>query len=171
MNRVKNKIKKEISYDVKSVKILGYIYNVKIIFKAINSPVLDLEQEDVRISIPNKYKKQTKEVVALVINKMYNMIAEREIERAMEKTRKLLGFAPEDYEISDKINVLGECKDGEIRINKNIVRHRKELIDFIILHEYCHLKYKTHSKKFYELLRKYIPNYKIYMNELVGYKY
>lgn len=34
------------------------------------------------------------------------------------------------------------------------------VIDAIIVHELCHLKYKNHSKEFYELVSKYIPNYK-----------
>ena len=29
-----------------------------------------------------------------------------------------------------------------------------------LLHEFCHLKYKTHGKNFYKLIEKYIPNYK-----------
>ena len=40
-----------------------------------------------------------KEILDLAIEKMYEQIANVEIERAMEKTRIMLGFAPEEYEI------------------------------------------------------------------------
>lgn len=54
----------------------------------------------IKISLPNKYKKANNEkILDMAIDKMYEQIAKVEVERAMEKTRILLGFAPEDYEI------------------------------------------------------------------------
>ena len=38
----------------------------------------------------------------------------------------------------------------------------KEEIEFIIFHQFCHLKYKTHSKGFWELIRKAMPQYERY---------
>lgn len=156
---------------IKQIKVLGIYYNVEISYKNINSPVLDLDKETVKISIPNKLKKQNREVTKLVIDKMYNMIAEREIERSMEKIRKQLKFAPEDYEISNIQGILGECKNNKIKINKEIVKYRREVIDYIVLHEYCHLKFKTHTKGFYELIKKNMQNYEEYANEVNNYKY
>ena len=34
----------------------------------------------------------------------------------------------------------------------------------------CHLKYKTHSKGFWNIIEKYCPNYKKYEHELEGIK-
>ena len=90
---------------------------------------------------------------------MYNEIAKVEVERAMEKTRLLLGFAPEDYKIKKLNNRLGKCEDGKIIINPEIVKYSREIIDYVVLHQYCHLKYKTHSKGFINMLEKYEPKY------------
>ena len=90
---------------------------------------------------------------------MYEQIAKVEIERAMEKTRIMLGFAPEEYEIT-KMNKLGECEDNKIFINPEIVQYNRKIIDYVVLHQYCHLKYKTHCKSFFNMLEKYNPNYK-----------
>ena len=90
---------------------------------------------------------------------MYEQIANVEIERAMEKTRIMLGFAPEEYEIS-KIEALGTCKNNKITINPSVVKYSRKVIDYIVLHQYCHLKYKTHSKGFFKLVEKYQPDYK-----------
>ena len=35
-------------------------------------------------------------------------------------------------------------------------------VEVVVLHQYCHLKYKTHCKAFYDLLKKYEPDYKYY---------
>lgn len=156
---------------LKSIKILGKYYNVQVNYKNINSPVLDIEKETIRITVPTKFKRQNRELVKLVIEKMYNMLAEREIERAMEKARKLLGIAPEDYRIQSIKGTLARCEDDKIIICRDIVKYRKEIIDYVVIHEYCHLRYKTHSKKFYELMERYVPNYEEYANEINNYKY
>ena len=82
------------------VPVLGTDYKVKIIYKNVKFAELNVEDKIIKISLPNKYKKTNNEkILDIAIDKMYEQIARIEVERAMEKTRILLGFAPEDYEI------------------------------------------------------------------------
>ena len=90
---------------------------------------------------------------------MYEKIAEKEIENAMEKTRIMLDMAPEDYEIRKIENTLAVCKNKKITINPEIVKYSRDVIEYIVLHEFCHLKYKNHTKSFYNMLKTYMPNY------------
>ena len=145
------------------VSVLGTDYKVKIIYKNIKVAELDVEDKIIKISLPNKYKKANNErILDIAIDKMYEQIAKVEVERAMEKTRILLGFAPEDYEIRKMSEELGRCEENKITINPEIVKYDREIIDYIVLHEYCHLKYKSHCKSFIKMLEKYEPNYKKY---------
>ncbi len=145
------------------VPVLGTDYKVKIIYKNIKIAELDVEDEIIKISLPNKYKKANNErILDIAIDKMYEQIAKVEVERAMEKTRILLGFAPEDYEIRKMNEELGRCEENKITINPEIVKYDREVIDYIVLHEYCHLKYKSHCKSYIKMLEKYEPNYKKY---------
>ena len=145
------------------VPVLGTDYKVKIIYKNIKIAELDVEDKIIKISLPNKYKKANNErILDIAIDKMYEQIAKVEVERAMEKTRILLGFAPEDYEIRKMSEELGRCEENKITINPEIVKYDREVIDYIVLHEYCHLKYKSHCKSFIKMLEKYEPNYKKY---------
>ena len=145
------------------VPVLGADYKVKIIYKNIKVAELDVEDKIIKISLPNKYKKASNErILDIAIDKMYEQIAKVEVERAMEKTRILLGFAPEDYEIKKISDLLGECEENKITINPEIVKYDREVIDYIVLHEYCHLKYKSHCKSFEKMIEKYEPNYKKY---------
>lgn len=154
----KEYIRKEI------VKILGEDCRVKVNYKNLKKPTLTVEGKNIKISLPNKYKKADRdEILKLLIEKMYDLIAEKEIERAMEKTRLILGFAPEDYILTRENKILGRCIEGKvIEINPDIVKYDREIIDYIVFHEFCHMKYKTHSKRFYEILEKYIPEYRVY---------
>ena len=85
-----------------SVEIYGKSYNLKIIYKNIKIIELNIENNNIIISFPNKYKKiDKKNILKIVIEKMYLEIAKNEIENVMEKTRLMLGYAPEDYEIKN----------------------------------------------------------------------
>lgn len=144
------------------VPVLGVDYKVKIVYKNTKITELNVENKTIKISLPNRYKKlQNDKILDLAIEKMYEQIAKVEIERAMEETRILLGFAPEEFEIKD-IDNLGKCVNKKITINPNVVMYSRKVIDYIVLHQYCHLKYKSHTKGFYKLLETYMPDYKKY---------
>ena len=87
------------------VKVLGNDYRVKIVYKNVKIAMLDVEDDTIKLTLQNKYKKMNNtQMLDLAIEKMYESIAKVEIERAMEKTRIMLGFAPEDYKI-EKLNI------------------------------------------------------------------
>ena len=147
------------------VKLLGEECRVKINYKNLKKPILSVEGKDIKICLPNKYKKLNRdEILVKLIEKLYDVVANKEIEIIMEKVRKILGFAPEDYTIKRLNNKMADCvtETGIITINPDIVKYDKETIDYILIHEFCHLKYKTHSRKFGEMIKENIKDYKKY---------
>ena len=167
MNKIKSKIKltRAINSTLERhpVPVLGIDYKVKIIYKNTKVTELSVENKLIKISLPNKYKKENNtDILDIAIEKMYEQIAKVEVERAMEKTRIMLGFAPEDYEIKNMKKEIGRCMQNKITINPKIAMFHRDVIDFIVLHEYCHLKYKTHSKYFYRMIEKYESNFEKY---------
>lgn len=154
------------------VKLLGEDCKVKINYKNLKKPTLTVEGKNITICLPNKYKKLNRdEILVKLIEKLYDLVAQTEIEMSMERIRKLLGLAPEDYKII-RMNRAAECTDEKIiKINPDIVKYDRETIDYIVLHQFCHLKYKTHSKGFKEMLNKYMPNYKQYEEKITLLKY
>jgi hypothetical protein len=166
---IKTNIKLNTSIERHPVPVFGIDYKVKIEYKNIKIAELNVENKTIKISLPIKYKKMSNtQILDLAIDKMYEQIANVEIERAMEKARITLGFAPEDYEIKKMNKYLGKCEENRIIINPEIVMFKKEMIDYVVLHQYCHLKYKTHSKGFLKLLEKYEPNFEKYELELAN---
>lgn len=170
LNKIKeyemSKEKKYIRNEV--IKLLGEDCKVKINYKNLKKPTLTVERKNITICLPNKYKKLNRdEILVKLIEKLYDLVAQTEIEAIMEKIRKKLGFAPEDYIIKRIENKMAECITEKkiIIINPNIVKYDKETIEDILIHQFCHLKYKTHSKKFNEMIIKNINNIKKY-NEI-----
>ena len=159
--------------NIQSVKIFGKNYDVQVEYKNIKAPELNLrENYKIEIILPAKYKKVGNEqILKMSIEKMYEQIANTEIEYIMEKTRKMLGIAPEDYEIRKMEKTLGKCEDGKITIAPELMQYKREVIEYVVAHEFCHLKYKTHGKRFYQIIEKYISDYKKYEREIQEYEY
>ena len=73
----------------------------------------------------------------------------------------------------NKINVKnqkthwGSCsKKGNLNFNYKVALLPQRISDYIIVHEICHLKEFNHSKNFWQLISKIIPDYKEIKDEL-----
>ena len=53
-----------------------------------------------------------------------------------------------------------------ITLNSDLIYYRRDLIDYVIVHEMCHFYEGNHSTKFWEHVSKYYPNYKQARKEL-----
>ena len=55
----------------------------------------------------------------------------------------------------------GSCSmQNNISINYKLLQFDKKCIEYVVLHELCHIKEKNHSKKFWNLVSLYMPQYK-----------
>ena len=55
----------------------------------------------------------------------------------------------------------GSCSNKKnITINLELIKYSEQAIRYVILHEFCHIKYMNHSKDFWNLVEKYMPDYK-----------
>lgn len=48
---------------------------------------------------------------------------------------------------------------GAIQLNIDLLKAPNDIIDYIILHELCHLKIRGHSHRYWNLVHKFMPNY------------
>lgn len=157
----------------KQIKILGENFKLEVNYENVKLPKLEVNEKVVNITMPIRYKKiDSSDIVGILLEKMYERLAMQEIEDVMEKTRIMIGIAPEDYEIKRMKNAIAKCNENKkITINPDIVRYSRETIEYVVLHEFCHLKYKTHAKGFYEMIKQYMPNYKKQEEKLKNVSY
>jgi predicted metal-dependent hydrolase len=158
----------------KFTSIFGKSYAVNVYYLKVQKPELNLQNNCINISLPIIYRKrENQDLLNAILFKMYKKITEAEIENIFEKARHDFGFAPEDYEIRKMERSLATCNYDlqSIFISPYISMYSKEVIEYIVYHEFCHLKYKTHSKKFYELLSIYQPNYEKIAKNMPNLKY
>lgn len=63
----------------------------------------------------------------------------------------------------------GSCSPkGFLSINPHLVKAPSQCIDYVLLHELCHLKHHNHSPKYYRLLSRWMPNWEIVKKRLDG---
>lgn len=50
-------------------------------------------------------------------------------------------------------------KNDTLNLNINLLKASEDVIDYIVIHELCHLKIKGHSHKFWQFLNSYVIPY------------
>lgn len=61
----------------------------------------------------------------------------------------------------------GSCSQkGEVLLNNELIKTPKKCIEYVIIHELCHLAHLNHSAAFYELLDKLSPDWRRTKDEL-----
>ncbi len=89
------------------------------------------------------------------------------LKNSIEKYAKLLKEIPNKVRIKDIQYAWGSCSSNRnITINKKLAGKDEKVIEYVILHEMCHLKYMNHSKQFWTLVEAHMPEYKKYRNML-----
>lgn len=62
----------------------------------------------------------------------------------------------------------GVCnrRDNSVTLNSELIKYDLTKLDYVIVHELAHFVHFNHSSSFYNLVQKYIPNYKKIRKEL-----
>lgn len=146
-----------------TVSVLGQ--SLKLNIKYTNTSSIELNKKDTEIDLflPKIYKNSENiDIINMAIQKLYNTIAETEIEYAMEVARHILKFAPEDYSIKRLNNEFYKCSKNKIIINPDIVRFNREIINTTIIQAFCKIKHKPNTTAYKALLNSAINEYEIY---------
>ncbi|MGN1298223.1 MAG: M48 family metallopeptidase [Clostridia bacterium] len=89
------------------------------------------------------------------------------VEESVRKYSITLGVAPKKVRIKDIKYAWGSCSSKRnISINMHLAKKEEKVIEYVVLHEICHLVYMNHSKDFWNLVEKHMPRYKEYKKML-----
>jgi predicted metal-dependent hydrolase len=73
---------------------------------------------------------------------------------------KKIGVYPSRIMIKEQKTRWGSCSSlKNINYNWRIIMATEDIIDYLVVHEVCHLHHMNHSAEFWQLVETYIPHY------------
>lgn len=144
------------------IKVLGKAYTLQVIE---NKPRNKVYLKDNYIYF--EVKENNNEVIQKLLDKFYKEIAKDEVYAAMEYIKSITGLSPKEIRIKKLKSAWGICSSKQyISINQNLMAYSRHAIEYVCLHEVCHLKHMNHSKEFWKMVEKYMSDYKTAKLEL-----
>jgi len=121
------------------------------------------DKNHLRITSPPDSRTKTEELFENWLRKL----AKKSLVNRIYKLAENLTFKVGRISIRGQKTRWGSCSSkGNLSFNYNLLRYRKEVIDYVIIHELCHLKEMNHSDKFWKLVGDFCPDYKELRKEL-----
>lgn len=91
------------------------------------------------------------------------------VNEGFERLTRLTGLYPKKVTVKKMTASWGRCSsNGNISINSNIVYYPPECLDYVIIHELCHLRHMDHSPEFWELVGRFCPDWKRIRRRMKG---
>ncbi|MGN1132935.1 MAG: M48 family metallopeptidase [Oscillospiraceae bacterium] len=107
------------------------------------------------------HKDITKEQIKMQVDSLLSDFACEQINLAFKEICPKLELYPKKVTVKNMKSRWGSCSSkGNISINYNIIFHDRDCLEYVVIHELCHLKYMNHSKDFWDLVAKYCPDWK-----------
>ncbi|MBW1754367.1 MAG: M48 family metallopeptidase [Deltaproteobacteria bacterium] len=142
-----------------TVVYLGRQYRLKVV-KDSKQPA-KLLGRFLRVWVEDKNDTQS---VKKAVDQWYRKRARATLDRYLDKcyTVALRHGVPEPLLVIRKMRRRwGSCSNrGRITLNVNLVKVPVHCIEYVIMHELCHLKHNNHSKAFYSLLTRCQPDWR-----------
>lgn len=142
----------------------GENYIIDITYHEKNKIVIKIDEENkvFKIILPNKLNKEEEEIyIKKAVKKLFKENTEIILKERLEYLSNKTNISYNSVKVRDAKTKYGSCipKTKALHFSSRLVMLNKEAIDAVIVHELCHIVHPNHSKEFYDLVKKYIPNY------------
>ena len=112
------------------------------------------------LNVTTKNGKRNSEHLKAVVEQWYRTKA---LSRLNDKTRRysaILKVEPTSINLKDYKAMWGSCSPkGVVSYNWRIILAPHKIVDYIVVHELCHLIEPNHSSKYWKQVRSVIPDY------------
>lgn len=154
--------------DGEKIYFLGELKTIKIIPSKATG--IFIENDDICFEVKEKYLNNQdylnthfytalKEKLSLILTEYMNMYL------------KVMNLDVNTMKLRNMRSRFGTCMPTkkEILFNTYLIHYPLESIEYVVLHEVSHLIHANHSAKFYNVIAKYMPDWKFRKNKLKEY--
>jgi len=97
----------------------------------------------------------------LILENWFKKESFKIFEDIVAKYKEIIGVSPNSIGIRKFVTRWGSCNTkGDIVFNWLLYMAPKPVIEYVVVHELCHLIHHNHSKKYWSLVKKIFPEYK-----------
>lgn len=102
----------------------------------------------------------------------YKKIAKNILEERIKYISNIIKITPKNIKINDTKGRWGACNNrGTISFNFRVVMLEPSIIDYVIIHELCHLVEMNHSRKFWNLVNSFLPSANVEKQKIKEYSF
>ena len=91
----------------------------------------------------------------------YRQQAEKCLGEKTARLAKIIGVEPNSVTIKDYKSRWGSCSvKGDISYNWRIILAPHRMVDYVVVHELCHILEHNHSPRYWKHVERYVPDWK-----------
>lgn len=153
-----NEIKAPLKYTNGETHYLwGEKYTLQLIKNdTVKRVLVDNENSMLYLPVP---KRSTIEKRKSILDEFYRQEMKNEIPEVLNKCIRIVGRTPKSINVR-KMKNWGNCKqDGRITLNLNLAKKAPVCLEYVMIHELCHLIEFNHGKNFKKLMDEFCPNW------------
>jgi predicted metal-dependent hydrolase len=141
-----------------SLLYLGNTYPIEI-FQDINIMKEQVVFKDKKLQV---YVKQfDTEKIKLALKRFYYQQCKVLVEKSISCYQSNFKTKPRSVRISDSKTTWGTCDSRQqLTFNWRLAMAPREVIDYVVVHEMCHMVHLNHDRSFWRLVGKIMPDYK-----------
>jgi predicted metal-dependent hydrolase len=148
------------------IPYLGKKYDMKLVEDETIKTVKFIFEEDTFIIKHNSSIKDY-ETFLEGLKKFYQYNAKKIIDPIFEKYIEITNLNPTKIGYRFAKTLWGSCSSKDsISINYMLLQFDIKCIEYVVLHELCHITHKNHSDKFWSLVSSFMPEYKSIKSQL-----
>jgi predicted metal-dependent hydrolase len=142
---------------------LGKMYRLRVILTKNGADNLcHLRNGHLQVKIGTHLKgNETNDAVRETLTAWYKERVKSKIIERLPRLTRQLGRWPTSIQIKDQKSRWGSCsRNGVVRFNWKIIMAPVPVMDYLIVHELCHLIHQNHSAAYWKEVEAVLPDYK-----------
>lgn len=101
------------------------------------------------------------EKIKLALKRFYSQQCKSLVEKSISSFHSNFKTKPSSIRITDSKTTWGTCDSKRhLTFNWRLAMAPREVIDYVVVHEMCHMVHLNHDRSFWRLVGKIIPDYK-----------
>lgn len=144
------------------VVYLGHEYGLKVIDKVKAEGKASFKEGLFEVEVnPEWDVKERETAIREGLTKWYKNEAFRVFKERTLHYSRILELYPDNIRVKEQKSIWGSCSfKGNINFNWRLIMAPLAVLDYVVVHELCHLTHRNHSRNFWQLVEQIMPDYK-----------